>query len=74
VRNRYVESLLREGLIMHKRCVHCGGKFGLIRQRWFNTQFCSKRCREEFLAKFTQDRDRVLRWLDFLKVGQFKVR
>jgi hypothetical protein len=54
---------------MHTRCAYCGGKFGLIRQRWFKNQFCSRRCREKFLAKLLQDRDRVQRWLDFLRVG-----
>jgi hypothetical protein len=52
---------------MRTRCAHCGGKFGLIRHRWFRNQFCSKRCQEKFLAKLVQDRDRVQRWLDFLK-------
>jgi hypothetical protein len=54
---------------MHNRCAYCGGKFGLVRRRWFQTQFCSKRCREKFLAKLTQDRDQVRRWLGFLIAG-----
>jgi hypothetical protein len=54
---------------MQTRCAHCGGKFGLLRQRWFTNQFCSKRCRQKFITKLVQDRDRVRQWLDFLKPG-----
>jgi endogenous inhibitor of DNA gyrase (YacG/DUF329 family) len=49
--------------MMHARCAHCGGKFGLTRQRWFKNQFCSKRCRAKFLAKLTQDRECVSGWI-----------
>jgi hypothetical protein len=62
-------SLGELGLTMRTACAQCGGKFGLIRHRWFNNQFCSKQCQEEFLAKLVQDRDRVRQWLDFLKPG-----
>jgi hypothetical protein len=54
---------------MHNRCATCGGKFGLVRHQWYQTQFCSKHCRAKFLAKLAQDRDRVRRWLGFLKPG-----
>jgi hypothetical protein len=26
------------------KCDHCGGKFGLIRHRWWGQRFCSIRC------------------------------
>jgi len=54
---------------MPKRCAYCGGKFGLVRQHWYQTQFCSKRCREKFLAKIGEQRSRVRRWLSFPKAG-----
>jgi hypothetical protein len=47
-------SLSRGVSEMHTRCAYCGGKFGLVRQQWFQTQFCSKRCREKFLTKLTK--------------------
>jgi hypothetical protein len=50
-----------------KRCAQCGGKFGLIRHRWYSRQFCSLRCRGRFLNQLAKDRDKVGRWLDFLK-------
>src|ERR1700694_1425566 len=60
-------SLSRGVSEMHTRCAYCGGKFGLVRQQWFQTQFCSKRCREKFLTKLTKDKDRVRQWLGFSK-------
>lgn len=47
-------------------CRYCDGKFGLIRYYWWRTQFCSKKCRENYLAKLAQDRERLKRWLSFL--------
>jgi hypothetical protein len=52
----------------HNRCALCGGRFGLVRQQWYQAQFCSKRCREKFRAKLGQDRDRMRRWLGFARV------
>jgi endogenous inhibitor of DNA gyrase (YacG/DUF329 family) len=57
---------------MHNRCAQCGGKFGLVRQHWHQRQFCSKRCREKFLTKVAEERDRVRRWLGFVKTGPRK--
>jgi endogenous inhibitor of DNA gyrase (YacG/DUF329 family) len=34
------------------RCAQCGGKFGLIRHRWYSRQFCSLRCRGRFLINW----------------------
>jgi endogenous inhibitor of DNA gyrase (YacG/DUF329 family) len=42
-----------------RRCVHCSSKFGLIRHRWYTRQFCRKRCREAFLNKLAEDRQRL---------------
>jgi endogenous inhibitor of DNA gyrase (YacG/DUF329 family) len=50
-----------------KRCAYCAGKFGLIRHRWYQRQFCSKKCRDQFLEKLAADRERVRRWLRFLQ-------
>ena len=38
-----------------KRCAQCGGKFGLIRHRWYSHQFCSLRCRGRFLNQLAPD-------------------
>jgi hypothetical protein len=54
-----------------KRCAQCGGKFGLIRHRWYSRQFCSLRCRARFFNQLAKDRDKVRRWLDFLKPGSW---
>jgi predicted nucleic acid-binding Zn ribbon protein len=52
---------------MHKRCTHCGGPFGLIRQRWWGERFCSDRCRKKFLDKIAKDRERFRKWIGYLK-------
>jgi hypothetical protein len=49
-----------------KRCAHCGGKFGLVRYKWYSQQFCRKRCREAYVDKLAADRDRLRRWLGFI--------
>jgi hypothetical protein len=36
---------------MKQRCAHCGGRFGLIRHRWYGHHFCRARCREAYLDK-----------------------
>jgi hypothetical protein len=54
---------------MPKRCAYCGGRFGLVRQHWYQTQFCSKRCRDKFLAKVGEQRKSVRRWLGFSRAG-----
>ena len=53
--------------MVHKRCAQCGGKFGLVRQRWHQSQFCCKRCRETFLDKVAREKDRLRKWLLFLR-------
>lgn len=48
------------------RCAYCGGKFGLIRHRWYAQQFCRKKCRVAYLNKLAEDRRRLMHWLDFI--------
>ena len=36
------------------RCDICNGKFGLIRHRFAQKQFCSKRCLNQYLVKRKQ--------------------
>jgi hypothetical protein len=45
----------------------CRGKLGMVVQRWMGYRFCSKKCKEEFLAKFARHRERMKRWLTYLK-------
>jgi hypothetical protein len=45
----------------------CRGKFGLVIQRWMAYRFCSKKCKEDFLAKLTAHRRRMHQWLTFLE-------
>jgi hypothetical protein len=52
-----------------KHCAQCGGKFGLIRRRWFGYQFCSSSCRDNFFDKLALDRERLRKWLGYLKPG-----
>ena len=37
-----------------KRCDHCGGRFGLVTQRFFLKRFCKKRCKKTYLATLTE--------------------
>jgi endogenous inhibitor of DNA gyrase (YacG/DUF329 family) len=50
-----------------KYCAQCGGKFGLIRQRWHGYQFCSKKCRATFLENFSREKELVRAWLEAQK-------
>jgi hypothetical protein len=45
----------------------CRGKLGMLVQRWMNYRFCSKNCKEEFLAKLAAERVRMKRWLSYLE-------
>jgi hypothetical protein len=45
------------------RCENCGTtKFGLVRQRWFRFQFCSKVCKTDFLATRKRHIKQTIRW------------
>jgi hypothetical protein len=55
---------------MKKTCAHCGTtKWGLIRWRWYQRQFCSKKCRERFLDGLAHDNERVRKWVGYLKAA-----
>jgi hypothetical protein len=43
---------------MKKRCDSCGGKFGLVRHRYFWQQFCRMTCKDNHLAKLAQEKER----------------
>ena len=45
----------------------CRGKLGMVPQRWMNYRFCSKKCKEEFLAKLAAQRERMKWWLSYLE-------
>jgi hypothetical protein len=48
-------------------CGHCGSsKFGLIRHRYFNLQFCSRKCKDAYLAQLASDRESLRKWFAFL--------
>jgi endogenous inhibitor of DNA gyrase (YacG/DUF329 family) len=49
-----------------KQCSECRGRFGLIRSRYWASQFCSKKCREVFLQRLADERTRINKWLRFL--------
>ena len=55
---------------MKKACAQCGTtRWGLIRWRWYQRQFCSKACRDQFFAELVRERDRLRRWLGYLDVA-----
>jgi endogenous inhibitor of DNA gyrase (YacG/DUF329 family) len=56
--------------LMKKTCAHCGTtKWGLIRWRWYRRQFCSKNCRERFLDALAHDKERIRKWVGYLKAA-----
>jgi hypothetical protein len=44
------------------RCDICNGKFGLIRHRFAQKQFCSKRCLNQYLVERKQQPSSVTQW------------
>jgi len=44
------------------RCDICNGKFGLIRHRFAQKQFCSKRCLNQYLVKRKQQPSSMTQW------------
>jgi hypothetical protein len=44
------------------RCMRCSGKFGLIRHRWWEYEFCSLTCKEAHVAEIARTRDRLRSW------------
>jgi hypothetical protein len=43
-----------------QRCSVCGGRFGLIRHRYFTKQFCTGRCKERYLQNLVDLRRAAL--------------
>jgi hypothetical protein len=39
----------------------------MVVQRWLGYRFCSKKCKEEFLAKLAAHRERMKRWFTYLE-------
>jgi hypothetical protein len=48
---------------MSKRCDSCAGPFGLVVHRWLGYKFCTKKCKEHFLALRSQQIERMRQWL-----------
>jgi hypothetical protein len=48
------------------RCDTCNGRFGLLRQRLGQKQFCCKACRDNYFGGTTRAAYRSRRWLEFL--------
>jgi endogenous inhibitor of DNA gyrase (YacG/DUF329 family) len=48
---------------MKQACAQCGTtKFGLVRPRHYFLEFCSKRCKEKYLVRLAQERERLKSW------------
>ena len=45
------------------RCIHCGGKFGLVSHSHFGPRFCRKTCKEKFVARRVRERDNLIKRL-----------
>ena len=46
------------------RCALCKGKFGLIRYRFEDKQFCSKQCLDGYLARRQEQPTSLKQWID----------
>ena len=51
---------------MSRQCSFCSGRFGLIRHHHWDAQFCRKSCKEAYLKKIAEDREKARRFLDYL--------
>jgi hypothetical protein len=49
-----------------KRCYQCHGRFGLIRYRFAQKQFCSKQCVSKFKVSAEREASRLKGWIAFL--------
>jgi hypothetical protein len=49
-----------------QRCDHCGGSFGLVTHRWWDSKFCKRRCKEAHIREIKLDRRTIHRWCGFL--------
>jgi hypothetical protein len=50
-----------------ERCHACDRQFGLVRHSWWGYHFCTKKCLNDFLAKRTQQIERMKEWLGWRK-------
>jgi hypothetical protein len=59
-----------------RRCDTCNGRFGLIRHRFSQKQFCSKQCLDNYKSNAGRDVSSSKQWIDFLEASErrFKVR
>jgi hypothetical protein len=53
-----------------KRCVHCGGPFGLMRRRRAGKQFCSQKCADQHADGVRKAVAIRARWYAFLYQGR----
>jgi hypothetical protein len=52
---------------MKKYCAFCGATtWGMVRYAWWRKQFCTQKCRQAYLNKVGQERERLKRWLGFI--------
>jgi hypothetical protein len=49
-----------------KRCDQCNGRFGLVRYRLAQNQFCSERCLRKYKTANEGRISRLKGWVDFL--------
>jgi hypothetical protein len=49
-----------------KRCRQCNRRFGLIRYRLAQRNFCSKQCRDKYRAETERKISRIKVWTEFL--------
>lgn len=52
-----------------KRCDNetCRRPFGLVVYRFYGYRFCREVCKNDFLAKIAQQRERMKQWLGYLR-------
>jgi hypothetical protein len=48
-----------------RRCYQCRGRFGLVRYRLAQKQFCSKQCMAKYKADNERKLSRIKTWADF---------
>jgi len=48
-------------------CDQCGGRFGMVRYRWWGSRFCKRACKDAHLREIALGRDRILGWYALLR-------
>lgn len=51
---------------VENRCTRCGRKFGLVSHRYWDLRFCSKGCKDNFLAKAAKEHADMRKWFGLL--------